>query len=258
MNSPVAPLTFGLEFPQSMKKILIVAVAFLGMAMAPDKGEKLTLKERIDQSRLVKVYFNITDIKHNPNTVSNGLTKATGCPAFTESTPMPQEYVAAAEKLIDQLNEGFATTSFVEGDYASLPLLSSGMTKGSPDWVAVGEPLAVLVTTWGNYNVSTTGMIVTDPNQKKDLDNSLSMDAYIAFYSIADGKVKILDQKSLFSKATPAIETHECMDYAFFTDKFPANSLAEEFRLGITEKLSDLITKEMAAYDKAMKKKSSL
>lgn len=241
-----------------MKKLLILVIAFLGMAMAPDKGDKLTLKERIDQNKIIKVYFSFTDIKHNPNTISNGLTKATGCPMFVESTPMPEEYVYAAKQLVAQLNEGFATTSFIEGDYATLPLVSSGLTAGSPDWVATGEPMSVMITSWGNYNVTTPGMMVTNANQKKELDNSMSLDSYIAFYGIVDGKAKVLDQKSLFSKATPSVKTNECQNYEFFTEKFPANAMAEEFQNGITEKLRDFIAKEMASYDKAMKKKNSM
>jgi hypothetical protein len=237
-----------------MKKTLLFAMAALGMAMAPGspKGDKLTLKERIDQVKEIKVYFSNADIKHNPNT--NGMPgsqkKGTSCPAFTETTPLPVEYADAAKQVIDLLNKGFNTTVFVEGDFSKVPVVTSGMLKGSSDWVALGEPLTVLVSSGGNYNVENMGLM-----GEVSLENSMDVYSSFAVYGIVEGKTKVLENKNLVSKITTRIKTKGCDDYAYFVKNFPVASLLEDFKAGIAEKTTDFATKQMADYEKAMKKK---
>lgn len=212
-----------------------------------------TLKERIDQSKEVKVYFSNNDVVHNPNTNSSpgSQAKGTGCPKFTETTPLPADYVDAAKQVIDLLNKGFNTTVFVAGDLSIVPLFTTGIQKGNPDWLKLGEPLTVSVTSWGTYEVRNMGLMGEVNNV-----NSLSVSSSLAVYAIVDGKIKVLANKNLVSKSSPTKATKECDKYDYWLNNFPLSSLAEAFKTSIVEKTTDFAQKEMASYEKAMKKKT--
>jgi hypothetical protein len=234
---------------KNVTKIAIVLIFFLA-AVLNVSGQ--TLKERIDQVKEIKVYFSNPDVRHNPNTnpPPGSQNKGTGCQAFTETTPFPAEYIEAEKQVIDLLNKGFNTTAFVAGDISAVPVFASGIQKGNPDWLKLGEPLTVFVSTTGTYDVSNMGLMGA-----VDRVNSLSINSALGFYGIVDGKIKVLGNKNLVNKATPTIKTKVCDDYAYFVKNFPLSSLLDAFKTGIAEKTSDFATKEMASYDKAMKKK---
>jgi hypothetical protein len=234
---------------KNVTKIAIVLIFFLATVLNVS-GQ--TLKERIDQVKEIKVYFSNPDVRHNPNTnpPPGSQNKGTGCPAFTETTPFPAEYIEAEKQVIDLLNKGFNTTAFVAGDISTVPVFASGIQKGNPDWVKLGEPLTVLVSTSGTYDVSNVGLMGA-----VDRVNSLSVNSALGFYAIVDGKIKVLGTKNLVNKVTPTVKTKVCDDYAYFVKNFPLSTLLDEFKNGIASKTTDFTTKEMASYDKAMKKK---
>ncbi len=207
-----------------------------------------TLKERIDEAKTVKVYFKFSPIKHNPNTqppIGSNM-PGTGCEAFGETTPLPAEYTDAVNGLLDVLNKGFNTTAFVAGDFSTVPAKTSGMLKGEPDWVTVNEPLMFFVSTGGEYVVTMT---------QTGKQNNMKIESYLFIYALKDGKIKILDQKTLASKWAEPIKTQKCDDFAFFTTNFVANSLAEPFKVLLLENINELIQKDMKKYEKAMSKK---
>ena len=237
-----------------MKKNLLLTIAVLGIAMAfsPRGGEKLTLKERIDQAKEIKVYFSNMDVVHNPNTnaTAGSQAKGTGCPKFNETTPLTAEYIDAVKQVIDLLNKGFNTSVFVAGDLSTVPVFSTGIQKGNPDWLKLGEPLTVYIVTSGTYEVRNIGLMGEVKNT-----NSLSVISSLIVYGINEGKIKVLANKNLASKSSPNKETKECDKYDYFVSNFPLSSLAEVFKSSIVENTTEFTTKEMANYDKAMKKK---
>lgn len=207
-----------------------------------------TLKERIDQSKVVKVYFRNKDIEHNPHTEGDPFNKklGTGCDKFKETTPLPSQYIEAVKQIVDLLNKGFKTTVFTEGDItyiSSLPFNS----EGELDWVKLGEPLTFFVSTSGSYSVNifpTTGK-----------ENTMEVQSYLYIYSVTQGKLKTLSSTLLAWKQTSPIRTQKCDDFAWFAKNFPAASLADPFKESVIQKTTKFIEKEMAGYDKAMKKK---
>jgi hypothetical protein len=211
-----------------------------------------TLKERIDEAKVVKVYFINSDIVHRPNTnaPAGSQQKGTGCAMFTETTPMPVEYIDAAKEIIDMLNKGFNTTAFVAGDISTVPLISSGMLKGTHDWVTLGEPLVFVVSTTGGYVVSNMGLMGAVA-----LENSLAIESALGVIALKDGKAKSLESKQLVWQASPSIKTDKCNDFAYFTKTFPANSLAEVFKTKFIKNTNEFIEKQMKKYEKEMKKK---
>lgn len=235
-----------------MKNVTKIAIVLLFLAGTAVNLMGQTLKERIDGTKEIKVYFSITDVKHNPNTnpPPGSQQKGTGCKQFTETTPFPAEYIDASKQVIDLLNKGFGTTVFVAGDISTVPVFASGIQKGNQDWVKLGEPLVVFVVTSGTYDVTNMGLMGAVDNV-----NSMSVSSALGFYGIIDGKIKVLGNKNLVNKTTPSIKAKECGDFAYFTKNFPLSTLLDAFKTGIVEKTTDFTTKEMASYEKAMKKK---
>jgi hypothetical protein len=235
-----------------MKNLSRTAIALMLFSLAVLNVSGQTLKERIDQVKEIKVYFSNSDIKHNPNTnpPPGSQNKGTGCPAFTETTPIPADYIESEKQVIDLLNKGFTTTIFVTGDISTVPLFTEGMQKGNQNWLKLGEPLIVWISTTGTYNVENMGLMGAS-----DCVNSLSVDSYLAFYGIVDGKIKVLGNINLVNKKTPTVKTKVCDDYAYFVKNFPLSSLSDAFKTDIAEKTTDFTMKEMAKYEKAIKKK---
>ena len=233
---------------KDLKKMAVVLVILSGTAFFA-YGQ--TLKERIDKSNTVKVYFRNRDIEHNPHTEGDPFNKklGTGCNKFKETTPLPSQYIEAVKQIVDLLNKGFNTTVFTEGDLtyiSSLPFNS----EGELDWVKLGEPLTFFVSTSGFYSVNifpTTGK-----------ENTMEVQSYLYVYSVTEGKLKTLSSTLLAWKQTPAIRTQKCDDYAWFVKNIPATSLDESFKTSVIEKITDFIEKEMAKYEKTIKKNKSL
>ncbi len=55
--------------------------------------------------------------------------------------------------------------------------------------------------------------------------------------------------------STKKLETAQCDDYAYFVKNFPANSLVQEFKTGVSTKTADFTAAKMKKYNKAMSKK---
>ena len=211
-----------------------------------------TIKERIDQNKEVKVYFMNYDIVHNPNTQppmgsTNG---GTGCPRFTETTPLPAEYAEAAKQVIELMNKGFNTTAFIVGDIANVPVKMKVPGADLYDWLKLGEPLAVNVITTGAYTVENGGLM-----GEKKLSDFLLMNSTLTVIGITEGKAKALATKIIVWESSPKIPVKECSNYETFVKNFPPFSLIEPFKTSLATKTGDFIEKEMAAYEKAMKKK---
>ena len=136
-----------------MKKITKIACVLIVLSCTSNFIFGQTLKERIDEAKVVKVYFKTAPISHDSNFEGSSVQNiaATGCETFGETTPLPAEYTDALNGLLDILNKGFSTTAFVAGDFSALPLRTTGMLKGEPDWVAVGEPLMFFVSSISKF-----------------------------------------------------------------------------------------------------------
>ena len=232
-----------------MKNLQKLAFALILVSCTVLYASGQTMKERVDEAKVVKVYFKNAPIKHSPHTgqdIASGR-PGTGCESFGETTPLPAEYTDAVNGIIDLLNKGFNTTAFVAGDFSKVPLRTSGMLKGEPDWATLNEPLMFFVSTWGEYAVIR--------NTEGGKQNSFAMDSYLIIYYIKDGKLKIFDQKSLASKRMEPIKTQNCDNYDYFVKKFPTNSLLDAFKAAFIKNTNEFITKDMKKYEKAMSKK---
>lgn len=213
-------------------------------------GGKLTLKEKIDQAKSVKVYFVNHGIVHSPNTKPVGTQKyGTGCPKFDESTELPEGYTSASKKIVQLLNEGFKTSAFAEGDIKSVPVKKT-LNIENPDWLKHGEALVAFVTFSGTYKVDNMGLM-----GEVKLQNSMTVTAYLQFYEIVDGKLQVIVNKYLANVASKTKSTTNCDTYDYFVENFPANSLVESFNSTVQEKVAGFTEKQMKKYEKAMKKK---
>lgn len=78
-----------------MKIITKITLMLILASFASSFVNGQTLKERIDEAKVVKVYFKNSPIAHSPNTTPPVGSNApgTGCEKFGETTPLPQEYI---------------------------------------------------------------------------------------------------------------------------------------------------------------------
>jgi hypothetical protein len=260
-----------------MKNLSKITISLMIISGAVFNVSGQTIKERIDSAKVVKVYFENFPIRHNPNTNTTedkssikGFKSGTDCPKFKETTPLPAEYINAEKQIIDLLNKGFNTTAFVEGDIETVPV-GYGLTEPpsnyvaitdsyfsmanlSHDWLKLGAPLAFYFYSGGYYNVYNNA----DSGAEKKLTNSLSVYSSMIAYCIAGGKRKYIAYcayRNLVNKGSGNLQTQDCNDYAYFLKNFPLSMLAEDFKTSLIDKTNDFIKKEMAKYDKAMKKK---
>ena len=227
-----------------LMKILTKSIVMLiVLVCVPYFASSQTLKERIDEAKTVKIYFKNSPITHSPNKDGNvaSAVTGTGCEKFGEPTPLPQEYIDVINELVDIFNKGFETTAFVAGDFSAVPERTSGMLKGEPDWVKLGEDLMFFVNTWGFYSVKmgSEGKI-----------NNLAVETYLIVYGIKKGKIKIITQKQLASEWAEPINTTKCDDYAYFTEHFPANMLVNDHKEELLKETDGFIAKDMKKYNK--------
>lgn len=235
-----------------MKNLLKVPIILMFLSGIVLNLPAQTIKERIDATKTVKVYFSIKDIKHNPNTKNDPVSqqKGTGCVNFTQTTPLPANYVDEIKQIVDMLNKGFNTTAFVAGDISAIPVFESGIQKGTQDYLKLGEPLVFVVSAGGSYNVNNVGLM-----GEVKLSNNLNIATGISVPAIVDGKLKNLAVKNLGMVNAPAKESKTCADYDYFLKNFPLADYFDKFKASFDTKTTDFITKEMENYDKAMKKK---
>jgi hypothetical protein len=211
-----------------------------------------TIKERIDEAKTVKVYYSIKDIIHVPNTNASpgSQAKGTGCVNFTQTTPLPANYIDEIKLIVDMLNKGFNTTAFVAGDISTVPVFESGIQKGTQDYLKLGEPLVIVVSAGGGYNVNNVGLM-----GEVKLSNSLNISSGISVLAIVNGKLKGLTVKNLGMVNSPAKDSKTCADFDYFVKNFPLADYFDKFKTSFETKTTDFTTKEMENYDKAMKKK---
>lgn len=229
-----------------MKILTKSIVMLIVLACISYSASSQTLKEQIDAAKTVKVYFKNGDITHNPHKdgdVASGK-PGTGCEKFGETTPLPQGYIDVLNELVDIFNKGFETTAFIAGDFSSVPERTSGIMAGEPDWEKLGEDLIFYVNTWGYYNVamSSDGKV-----------NNLNIATYLIVYGLKKGKIKIFTQKQLASEWAEPINTTKCDDYAYFTEKFPADMLVNDFKEELLKETDEFIAKDMKKYNKKKK-----
>lgn len=237
-----------------MKTLIISGILALTVSANVFAGgkDKLTLKEKVDQAKEVRIYFSNYDITHKPNTnPPQGSTNGgTGCAKFNETTVLPQEYEDAAKQIIELLNKGLNTAAFVEGDVTAVPVKSTIGGINDYDWLKHGDQLFAHVVSKGNYVVSNDGLM-----GEMKLSNTLTVTSTLTFYEIANGKVKLVSTKQIVWAKTNKLETAQCDDHAYFVKNFPANSLVERFKSLVSAKTAVFVEKEMKKYNKAMKKK---
>jgi hypothetical protein len=227
-----------------MKSLNGIVSTVLALACITLNTSGQTLKERIDQAKVVRVYFKNADVVSKLNTLTGS--EKSGCDNFSQTTPISAEYTDALKQIIDVLNKGFNTTAFEIGNYSTI--YNKSLPSMELDWLKIGEPLAFYFSTSGHYyTYRPTGAFVRE--------NSLEIETWFYIYAVTDGKLKTIESGNIVREKSPVLKTNSCQGYDYFVKNFPLSSLAEPFKKSLNESISDFITKQMKKYEKAMKKK---
>ena len=229
-----------------MKKLLMILSAILGMALISIAGgkEKLTLKEKIDKAKTVKVYVDFQSITHNPNTQ-----KGTGCTKFNDKTEFTSDYKNEVDNIIKKLNEGLSTDAFIKGDISTVPIKTFSNIS-MYDYAKMEGEIAVSLTFSGMYK--TTKGSTTDPNV---IYNAMNFQVDVVFMEIINGRIKVIKQGKIAFVNGGINEDSKCGDFAYFTSSFPLEKYVDEFKKSIDKKTTNITAAIMKKHNKVVEKR---
>jgi hypothetical protein len=222
------------------KNIAFTLMILSGMVF---KLSAQTIKERVDEARSVKVYFEISGVAFfNVPPIPKGTVYSEFKPS-----PLPASYTDEVKLVVDMLNKGFNSTAFIAGDISTVPVKESGMEKGYPDWLKLGEQIVFVVALGGTYNVH-----FNEESGKVSLTTNMEIYSGVKVYAPESGKVKTLSTKRLGHVTAPTKKVKTYPDYEYFLTNFPLADYFDKFKAKFERETSDFIGKEMENYDKAM------
>jgi hypothetical protein len=249
-----------------MKKVslsIMLLAMIISSAFAGDKEEKLTLKEKIENSKEVKLFFNVrTDIIDEAD--ENKL-KLTNPDAKTKiRTPLPVSFYSEEIKneVIKILNTGLGVgNAFVEADASSLnaTLERNHCYKdmsGLPD----GFYAMVYITgTYTRFEDQTAKEV--DGKMVHESSNRMEIDSRLFFYEVEAGKVKkygdvLMKSGILLGHASAQmIKTYKVEDLEFMETNFPAEPLLDGYKRTMYQFTKDFTERTMKKHEKALAKR---
>jgi len=237
-----------------MRKSIISALAIVLVATSAFAGkDKSTLKEKVEKSKTVKVFFNVNDILDQDH--ENKLQQANPKAKTEIRTTMPKAFYSAEVKnnVIKTLNDGLQVGSaFVEGDVSELPL-SSKKNTNFRDLSKLPDGLYAMVNVTGRYTrfVSMSDGVVS---------NSMKIEANLFFYEVTGGKVKKIKVNmgmgAFLGRAnTETIKTDKLESIEYMEINFPASPLLAEYTRTMNENLLSVTKRLLKKHDKAVAKR---
>ncbi|PCJ28123.1 MAG: hypothetical protein COA97_02275 [Flavobacteriales bacterium] len=245
-----------------MRKSIISALAILLMTTAAFAGkDKITLKEKVEQSKTVKVFFNvksdIVDAEDERKLQLIDKSKHTSI-----KTAMPNEFASKEikDQVIKTLNEGLQVGSaFVEGDISTLPESSKKATKYR-DFSKLEDGLYAMVYITGEY---------TRFLQRKEVEgktvfessNRMEISSQIFFYEVIAGKVKkygdmLMKSGVLLGHANTATKkTDKLESLSYMESNFPALPLLDEFKKTMFEYTTSFAKRKLKKHNKVVSKR---
>jgi len=237
-----------------MKKSIISALAILLISTSAFAGkDKSTLKEKVEKSKTVKVFFNVNDILDQEH--ENKLQQANPKAKTDIRTTMPEAFYSAEIKknVIKTLNDGLQVGSaFVEGDIAELPA-SSKKNTNYRDLSKLPDGFYAMVNVTGRYErfVSMSDGVVS---------NSMKIETNLFFYEVVGGKVKKakvnMGMGAFLGRAnTETIKTDKLESIEYMEINFPASPLLVEYTRTMKENTTDVAARLLKKHNKVVSKR---
>lgn len=237
-----------------MKKVslsMVLVVIFTTMAFAGK--DKSTLKEKVEKSKTVKVFFNVSEIIDQDH--ENKLKQSNPKSKTDIRTKMPEAFYSSAIKnsVIKNLNEGLEVGSaFVEGDIAELPM-SDKKNTNYRDLSKLADGIYALVDITGRYErfVSMSDGVVS---------NSMKIEANLFFYEVTGGKVNKIKVNMgmgafLGRASTATIKTPSLEGLVYLETNFPASPLLAEYTRTMEVNTKDVAARLLKKHNKTISKR---
>ena len=240
-------------------KSLFLAMAICAKIFAGG-DDKLTLKEKIEQNKEVKVFFTVRDILDEND---ERLLRASNPNAKTTiRTPMPAEFTSSEIKssLLTRLNEGLQTgNALVEGDLSTLPESSSSKTHYR-DLSKLADGFYAIVYIEGEYK-RTIEKKTVDGNVVLDVSNKMEIRSHLFFYEVISGEAKKygdMFMKSgvlLGNASSSTVKSAKLENLDYMEKTFPALSLFDEYKSSMRRFAEEFATKQLNKHNKAVSKR---
>ena len=156
--------------------------------------------------------------------------------------PMPTAYLAIADVVAKELNNGLGTDAFASIKYKDVPKKTTtvfGAKIETPDWAKTEYKLYVEVLVTGSYNPKKS-----IDGKSYSADFSVNTDVYV--YTMDGEKKKyVLDGMGVGYEQTPAVKyPAELNTYTEYVSTVGADTaLAEKISVAVTEKMAKVVEK---------------
>lgn len=225
---------------------MILTTAFAGK-------DKLTFKEKIENSNEVKVYFNVTEIIDRESDKKIKLTNPKGQTDIR--TMMPNEFSSDDIKnnVITTLNTEMQVSAFKLGDVSELGTSSDKQTQFL-DLTKLPDGIIAIVQVEGTYTR------FVDMAKGGEVSNNLEIKTALFFYEIKGGvakkiKVNMGMGANLGSSKTVSITTPKLEGLDYLETNFPALPLLENYTNTMKEYTGDFAKRMLKKHNKAISKR---
>lgn len=246
-----------------MKKLFLQTFALLLFAAKAYAGgdDKLTLKEKVEQSKEVKVFYCVREITDEND---ERLLKASNPEAKTLiHTAMPAEYAGKdiKDSILNILNRILEVgKTFVEGDASSLPESKNRKTQYK-DLSKLPDGFYVLMDVSGEYT-RTIQKKVVDGNTLLEVLNSMEITSHLHFYEVVKSEIEpygdmFMRSGVLLGNAkTPVIKSERLENLDYMEKTFPALSLLKEYKESMYRLTNNFAEKQLKKHNKAVSKRN--
>lgn len=238
-----------------MKKVslsIILMGVFTSIVFAGGK-DKLTLKEKVEKSETVNVYFNVTEVVDRE---TERKMKQTNPTAKTDiRTKIPTEFSSVDLKtaVVSTLNTEMQVKAFKLADVSELGESSNKKTQYL-DFSKLPDGVIAVVQVEGDYTR------FVDMGNAGEVSNSMQIKANMFFYEIKGGvakkiKVNMGIGANLGTTKTETIKTPKLEGLSFLETKFPVALLLENYTATMKEYTGDFAKRMLKKHNKVVSKR---
>lgn len=236
-----------------MKKIGVSVLLLLICTITVFAGgkDKLTLKEKIEKTGEVKVFFSVRDIYDKQDeTKLQSSNMSAKTPIRTE---MPAAFYSEEiqKGVLDNLNKGFEVGSFVKGEAAALVKSNNKKTEYI-DFSKMPDGLVAIVDLSGIYTRTFAGGM--------NYTHRMEIQANLFFFEVTGGvakKIKVnMGMGAFLGRATSkSKESDKMEELAFLETNFPPSDIYDEYVRTMGVNTQDFAARMLKKHNKVVSKR---
>jgi len=245
-----------------MKKpiLLFLSIALVSATVLSGGDEKLTFKEKVEQSKQVKVFFNLREIVDE---YDENLLKAGNPDALTPvRTSIPADFAGnqIKDSVLNILNRGLEVgAAFVEGDITALPPSKNKKTQFR-DLSGLPDGFYAIVDIFGEYK-RTIQKKVVDGNTTLEAFHSMELKSKMYFYDVSKGEAERYGDMSIKSgvllgnTSSRVVKSDKLENKEYMEMQFPPIMLYEEYKKTTYRFATSFAENQLKKHSKAVSKR---